>query len=74
MLSKEETLNNEPLLRREGLEGSGYYVEYKTDDARLTMEILKKAVENGAIAFNYMKVDQFLYRDGKVVGVHAVDQ
>lgn len=69
MLSKEETLNNEPLLRREGLEGSGYYVEYKTDDARLTMEILKKAVENGAIAFNYMKVDQFLYRDGKVVGV-----
>lgn len=21
-----------------------------------------------------MKVDQFLYRDGKVVGVHAVDQ
>ncbi|MFC0013614.1 MULTISPECIES: glycerol-3-phosphate dehydrogenase/oxidase [Allobacillus] len=74
MLNKEETLNNEPLLRREGLAGSGYYVEYKTDDARLTMEILKKAVENGAVAFNYMKVDQFLYRDGKVVGVEAVDQ
>lgn len=45
MLSKEETLNNEPLLRREGLEGSGYYVEYKTDDARLTMEILKKLLK-----------------------------
>ncbi len=74
MLDKEETLTREPLLRREGLKGSGYYVEYKTDDARLTMEVLKKAVEHGASAFNYMKVKQFIYRDGKVVGVKVVDQ
>src|SRR5690625_4673175 len=73
MLNKEETLTKEPLIRREGLKGSGYYVEYKTDDARLTIEVLKKAVEFGAKAFNYFKANQFLYRDGKVIGVKATD-
>ncbi|RPF54389.1 glycerol-3-phosphate dehydrogenase/oxidase [Aquisalibacillus elongatus] len=73
MLSVEETLKREPLLKREGLQGSGYYVEYKTDDARLTLEVLKKAIEEGAYAFNYMKVNQLLYRDGRVVGVQALD-
>ncbi|GEL76535.1 glycerol-3-phosphate dehydrogenase/oxidase [Tenuibacillus multivorans] len=73
MLSPEETLEKEPLLKWEGLKGSGYYVEYKTDDARLTLEVLKKAIEEGAVAFNYMKVEQFLYRDGQVIGVQARD-
>src|SRR5690606_13102248 len=36
MLSPEETLRLEPLLNREGLLGGGHYVEYRTDDARLT--------------------------------------
>ncbi|WP_027965411.1 glycerol-3-phosphate dehydrogenase/oxidase [Halalkalibacillus halophilus] len=74
MLSKEKTIEQEPLLKEEGLKGSGYYVEYKTDDARLTIEVLKKAVEKGADAFNYMKVSQFLYNNGKVMGVKAEDQ
>ncbi|MGP4073332.1 glycerol-3-phosphate dehydrogenase/oxidase [Piscibacillus sp. B03] len=73
MLTVEETLDREPLLNRDGLKGSGYYVEYKTDDARLTLEVLKKAIENGATAFNYMKVEQLLYNDGHVVGVKAHD-
>ncbi len=73
MLSTEETIDREPLLKREGLKGSGYYVEYKTGDARLTLEVLKKAVEKGAKAFNYMKVEQLLYNDGQVIGVKAHD-
>ncbi len=36
MLSKKETLAKEPLVKKaEGLKGGGYYVEYRTDDARL---------------------------------------
>ncbi|MGM8215237.1 glycerol-3-phosphate dehydrogenase/oxidase [Bacillaceae bacterium W0354] len=73
MLSKEECLNKEPLLKREGLKGGGYYVEYKTDDARLTMEVMKKAIEKGVLAYNYTKVDQLLYRDGKITGVKVKD-
>ncbi|EPY07006.1 glycerol-3-phosphate dehydrogenase, partial [Paenibacillus alvei TS-15] len=74
MLSEQETLSREPLLKQEGLLGGGYYVEYRTDDARLTMEVMKEAVRNGAMALNYMKVDSFLYENGKIVGVRVVDQ
>src|SRR5690606_7399574 len=55
MLTVEETLEKVPFIKKEGLRGSGYYVEYRTDDARLTIEVLKTAVEKGAVAINYVK-------------------
>ncbi|MBA4496542.1 glycerol-3-phosphate dehydrogenase/oxidase [Paenactinomyces guangxiensis] len=73
MLNKAETLRKEPLLREKGLKGSGYYVEYRTDDARLTLEVLKKAVQFGARAFNYMRAEDLIYRDGKLAGVRVAD-
>lgn len=74
MLTVEETLEKEPLLKKDGLQGGGYYVEYKTDDARLTIEVLKKAVENGALALNYVKATKFIY-DGnrRVIGAKVQD-
>lgn len=74
MLSKEETLAKEPLLRKDGLIGGGYYVEYRTDDARLTIEIMKAAVQRGAAAINYVKAENFLYDiNRKIYGVKAKD-
>lgn len=73
MLNIEETLQKEPLLRHEGLKGSGYYVEYRTDDARLTLEIFKEAVNRGGLAINYTKVTSLLYENQKVVGVKVQD-
>ncbi|MFC5603142.1 glycerol-3-phosphate dehydrogenase/oxidase [Sporosarcina koreensis] len=73
MLSAEEALAMEPLVREEGLLGGGHYVEYRTDDARLTIEVLKKAAQKGALCLNYMKAEQFQYKDGKVSGVTAWD-
>lgn len=74
MLTAEETLQKEPLIKQTGLKGGGYYVEYRTDDARLTVEVMKAAVENGATACNYTKVLRLIYKDGTVVGVLAEDQ
>ncbi|MFC3883889.1 glycerol-3-phosphate dehydrogenase/oxidase [Bacillus songklensis] len=74
MLSTDETMEREPLLKSEGLKGSGYYVEYKTDDARLTIEVVKEAVQQGATAVNYAKVEEFIYENGKVVGAVIVDE
>ncbi|QED48256.1 glycerol-3-phosphate dehydrogenase/oxidase [Cytobacillus dafuensis] len=74
MLGVQETINKEPLLKKDGLKGGGYYVEYRTDDARLTIEVIKAAAENGAIPINYTKVDQLLYENGKVIGVRVSDQ
>ena len=73
MLSPQEALKREPLLQENELKGAGYYVEYKTDDARLTLEVLKKAVETGVTAANYTKVIDFLYEDGKIIGVLVED-
>ncbi|UFJ43419.1 glycerol-3-phosphate dehydrogenase/oxidase [Brevibacillus humidisoli] len=74
MLSARETLEKEPLLKREGLLGGGYYVEYRTDDARLTIEVLKAAAAQGAAALNYTKVEDFRYEQGRLIGVTVLDQ
>ena len=34
---------------------------------------MKEAIEHGAKAVNYAKVDSFLYKDGKVCGVRVID-
>lgn len=74
MLSAEETLRREPLVKKKDLKGGGVYVEYRTDDARLTIEVMKAAVEKGAVALNYTKVENLIYENGKVVGVVVIDQ
>ena len=73
MLDIEETLAKEPLLSEENIEGGGIYAEYRTDDARLTIEIVKTASKIGAQCVNYVQADEFIYSEGKVVGVMATD-
>lgn len=73
MLSKKETMEREPLLGDEKLKGGGVYVEYKTDDARLTLEVLKEAVFRGTQALNYTKAESLIYENGKVVGAKVKD-
>ncbi|NQX63387.1 glycerol-3-phosphate dehydrogenase/oxidase [Paenibacillus qinlingensis] len=74
MFSPDVTLQHEPLLKKKDLRGGGYYVEYRTDDARLTIEVMKKAVELGAMAVNYAKVEELIVKDGTLVGVRVMDQ
>ena len=67
MLDKTETLKKEPLLDTNTILGSGYYSEYRTDDARLTIELLKKASEFGATILNYCEMDAFVYNTKKEI-------
>lgn len=74
MLNKKETLQKEPLVKKDGLKGGGYYVEYRTDDARLTIEVMKRAAEKGADILNYTKSMNFIYNDNeKVNGIQVTD-
>ena len=73
MFSAAETLAKEPLVKKDGLKGGGYYVEYRTDDARLTIEVMKQAVEKGATPLNYSKVKNLIYKNGIVSGVLVED-
>ncbi|PYI50698.1 glycerol-3-phosphate dehydrogenase/oxidase [Paenibacillus flagellatus] len=73
MYGRERTLELEPLFKRDGLKGSGFYYEYRTDDSRLTIEIAKTAHGHGAMLVNYAKAGGFLYENGKAVGVEVED-
>ena len=73
MLDATEVLRIEPLLNPTGLIGGAIYKEYRTDDARLTMSVIKTAVDHGASCFNYVKVESFHYHNGKITGAHTRD-
>lgn len=74
MLNKEDTLAIEPLLKPEALKGSGFYSEYRTDDARLTLEVIKTAVHRGGVAVNYCKAEELKYNnDGQINAVVCED-
>ncbi|HAF76398.1 MAG TPA: glycerol-3-phosphate dehydrogenase [Maribacter sp.] len=74
MLEKKEAMKLEPLLPKKILNGAGYYAEYRTDDARLTIENIKTSLLFGAQALNYAKVNDFLYDNEKVAGVKVTDE
>lgn len=74
MLSRKQTLEHEPMLKSDGLKGSGFYFEYRTDDARLTLDIIKTASSKGASIVNYSEVEEIVYKEGKAVGVRVKDR
>ncbi|MHB8260859.1 MAG: glycerol-3-phosphate dehydrogenase/oxidase [Bacteroidia bacterium] len=74
VLTIEETFAAEPLLRKDNLLGGIVFYEYRTDDARLTIEVMKEAVSRGALAINYTKAKAFIYKDTNIVGVKVVNQ
>jgi glycerol-3-phosphate dehydrogenase len=73
MLSKKEALKIEPLLPENILKGAGYYAEYRTDDARLTLELIKTSLRYRAKPINYVEVTDFLYEDSRVSGAKVKD-
>ena len=54
-LTAEEALEMEPALKAEGLEGGLVYYDALTDDARLTLEVVKAAARFGAAPANHVE-------------------
>tara|TARA_R110000868_G_scaffold124959_4_gene330110 strand:- start:38801 stop:40465 length:1665 start_codon:yes stop_codon:yes gene_type:complete len=73
MLEKKEALKLEPLLPKKILNGAGYYAEYRTDDARLTLENIKTSLQYSALPINYIAVTDFKYTANKISGVKVKD-
>lgn len=73
MLDRYQTLKYEPLLREDIILGGGLYKEYRTDDARLVIEVMKTACKHGADIINYVRAEEFMYDKGRAVGVEATD-
>lgn len=73
MLTRQATLEFEPLLRKDDVKGGAIYAEYRTDDARLTIEVIKAADQQGAEVLNYSNVIGFLYEGDRIIGAKVHD-
>src|SRR5579862_9823275 len=56
ILDREETLEHLPTLKTEGLRGGAVYYDGQFDDARLLINMVATAFEQGAILLNYAEV------------------
>ncbi len=71
LLSREETLQQLPTLRTEGLRGGAIYFDGQFDDARLLIHMVFTAFEQGASLLNYVQVtgvskDSYGFVDGVI--------
>jgi glycerol-3-phosphate dehydrogenase len=74
ILSREETLERLPTINKDGLRGGVVYYDGQFDDARLLINMVSTAAEQGATLVNYCRVTG-LSKDpeGFINGVSAVD-
>src|SRR2546429_2037919 len=74
-ISPDDTIGHMPTLRREGLAAGFEYYDAQTDDARLTLTIVRTAVlDHGAVAANYAGVTELLKGNGgRGVGARVGD-
>jgi glycerol-3-phosphate dehydrogenase len=75
ILSRHETLARLPTIRTEGLRGGVVYYDGQFDDARLLINLVETAADQGATLLNYVRVVGITKSaDGFVDGVVAADQ
>jgi alpha-glycerophosphate oxidase len=61
LLTREEVIERQPNLAKENLIGGGFYLDYRNNDARLVIENIKQAHEDGAAVLSRAKVTGFEY-------------
>lgn len=72
-LSKEESLQRFPMLKKEGLKGAVLYYDGQFNDARMNLSLILSAIEEGAAAANYVRATKLMKEHGQVSGVMVED-
>jgi glycerol-3-phosphate dehydrogenase len=71
-INRSKTLERLPLLKQEKLKGGIVYHDGQFDDSRMAIALASACVENGGIALNYFRVNNFLKDEkGKITGLCA---
>ncbi|MGH9613392.1 MAG: glycerol-3-phosphate dehydrogenase/oxidase [Bryobacteraceae bacterium] len=74
ILSREETLARLPTIKTDGLRGGVVYFDGQFDDARLLINLMETAAEQGATVLNYARATELTKgEDGFLDGVIATD-
>ena len=72
-ISARETLRRAPKLRSQGLKKALLYYDAQTNDAQLTVSVLRTAAQFGAVVTNYTQVTGFTRANGKLNGAVVCD-
>lgn len=73
-LSREEVLRLAPTLITDGLKEGFIYYDAQTNDAYLTLALIRTAARYGATVANYAEVTSFVIEDDKIAGAHLTDK
>ena len=74
ILSRDETLQRLPTIKTDGLRGGVVYYDGQFDDARLLINLVTTAAEQGATVLNYVQVTGFSFdAEGFIAGIVATD-
>ncbi len=63
-----------PHISQDDLQGGFRFGDAQTDDARLTLRVIRESVADGAVAINYVKAQALLLLEGQVAGASLVDR
>jgi len=74
LLSKKNALSTNQNIKKEGLKAAVKYYDGAFNDARMVIALLQSAQETGAEVKNYTKVEEFIFEEGKIVGLKAFDK
>ncbi len=72
-LTREQVLKQAPNLVQKGLKEGFVYYDAQTNDARLTIAVLRTAAQYGATIVNYCEAESFLSENGQVCGAQVRD-
>jgi glycerol-3-phosphate dehydrogenase len=70
-LSRAETISRMPGLTEKGVKSGFLYYDGQTDDARLTLAVLRTAAAYGARVANYVEVTRYASEDGQITGAYV---
>jgi glycerol-3-phosphate dehydrogenase len=73
LLSRTQTVEMLPEIRREGLRGGILYHDGQFDDARYAISLMRTFQDLGGTAINYLEATGLLQRDGRTIGIKARD-
>jgi glycerol-3-phosphate dehydrogenase len=73
-ISRSKLIRAIPQIIRKGLRGGVAYHDGQFDDARLAVNLMQTAVDEGAVALNHARVTGLLKTGGRVLGVTVRDE
>jgi glycerol-3-phosphate dehydrogenase len=73
-LSRNQVMELAPSLVTDKLKEGFIYYDAQTNDARLTLALIRTAAQFGATISNYAEVTSFVIEQGKITGAHVSDK